>query len=138
MVSFNLTAIIAVPTALGFILMELGRNREAQRQFTALKSMLMVGVGVFMFWIFGYGFAFGDVEDEDFAGDEKFAGDNWSDGNTAKLDWMNAVLLNMLGIVTVFSAAGSLTGRADFHVYMLMSFITMTFIYPFAVAWNWA
>jgi ammonia channel protein AmtB len=122
---------------MGMTLMEFGRNPPAHKRFSVLKTGMMLGLGFFAYWLIGYGLSNGNLKDDEFAGDEKFAGDDWTDGERALDDWFYCLIYGVGGLSSLLFIQGSFIGRMDFHVYLFLCLVYMTVVYPIVVAWSW-
>ena len=94
---------------------------------------MQLGLGCIVWWVLGYGFAFNNVEDNNFIGNERYAGHDWPEGEA----YLLATCYGFVGISVLYIINGAITERVQLPAYILLTFFIMIFFWPVVVAWGW-
>lgn len=97
-----------------------------------VKNFAQFCLGGLGWWLLGFGFSFGNV-DGGYLGKEDFAGEGWYSTITP----LHATTVGFIGISVVYIINCAVTERMQLHIYLLLSFFLMLFVWPVVVAWGW-
>ena len=119
-------------TQVGLSLIEAGLSRPGFSETVLVKNLAQFCLGGLAWWLLGFGFAFGNL-DGGYLGKDQFAGQGWY----ATLSSLHATTVGFIGISVVFIINCAVTERMQMHIYLLLSFVLMLFVWPVVVAWGW-
>ncbi|MBS7528336.1 ammonium transporter [Fusibacter paucivorans] len=116
----------------GFMALETGLTRAKNSINVAIKNMSDFILSIAAFWFFGFGLMFGKSFHGIFGATDffvHFQADDWK----AAFFIFQAVFVGTAATID----SGAVAERAKFSTYLLMSFITSSFIYPIFGHWAW-
>jgi len=86
--------------------------------------------------VLGYGFAFGNVADSEFIGNRNFGGEKWLTERSEN-HGACASFFALCGFFVLFVINGGMSEKVKYHVYVVLAFMIMLFVWPVIVAWSW-
>lgn len=107
--------------------------RASSSETVLVKNAMQLGLGCIVWWILGYGFAFNNVQDNNFIGNERYAGHDWPEGKA----YLLATCYGFMGISVLYIINGAVTERVQLPAYIVLTFFIMIFFWPVVVAWGW-
>lgn len=118
----------------GFAMLESGMIRANHSVSVALKNMLDFGVGTLAFYVVGYGIAYGGGDNAaSFAGNGGFFAANLSIAETPF--WLFQMSFSATSSTIV---SGGVCGRMKVEVYVWVTIVMCTCVYPFVAHWVWS
>lgn len=120
--------------SLGLTMIEQAQVRKKNREFVAIKNMLIFVISMITFFVLGYGLAFGGSTVGIIGGQSDYVGVFTPNGfyHERQLPFYFATSL----IVTIL-ATGSMGERAKLKPLLGYIFMLQILIYPFILCWAW-
>lgn len=121
------------PTQIGLTAIEAGVCRPSSSETVLVKNAVQLGLGCIAWWVLGFGFAFNNVEDNNFIGNERYAGHEWEEG----MHYLMATCYGFVGISVLYIINGAVAERVQLFAHIILAFFIMIFFWPVVVAWGW-
>jgi Amt family ammonium transporter len=108
--------------------------RKKNREFVAIKNMLIFLVGLLTFFVIGYAFAFGDSSVGIIGAQSDYVGVYQANGlyHEREFPWYFATSLIVSLLVT-----GSMSERAKLEPLVGFILVLHTILYPVILSWAW-
>jgi len=131
----TIAAILVFFMQAGFTLVELGFTRSKNSGNIIMKNLMDFTLGGVMFWALGYGIMYGS---------EAVAGGLFRSSPSGQgyfffsaTDWHNLFFQTVFCATAATIVSGAIAGRTKFSVYLILSLVVTTLIYPLSGSWYW-
>ena len=131
----TIAAILVFFMQAGFTLVELGFTRSKNSGNIIMKNLMDFTLGGVMFWALGYGIMYGS---------EAVAGGLFRSSPSGQgyfffsaTDWHNLFFQTVFCATAATIVSGAIAGRTKFSVYLILSVVVTTLIYPISGSWYW-
>src|SRR5690606_4452111 len=131
----TVAAILVFFMQAGFTFVELGFTRSKNSGNIIMKNLMDFTIGAVMFWALGYGIMYGS----DLVAGGLFRSSPSGQGYFFfhATDWYNLFFQTVFCATAATIVSGSIAGRTKFSVYLILSLVVTTLIYPISGSWYW-
>lgn len=131
----TVAAILVFFMQAGFTFVELGFTRSKNSGNIIMKNLMDLALGSIMFWAIGYGIMYGS----DLAAGGLFRSSPSEQGYFffSATDWYNLFFQTVFSATAATIVSGAIAGRTKFSVYLILSLMVTTLIYPISGSWYW-
>ena len=131
----TVAAILVFFMQAGFTFVELGFTRSKNSGNIIMKNLMDFTIGAVMFWALGYGIMYGS----DLVAGGLFRSSPSGQGYFFfhATDWYNLFFQTVFCATAATIVSGSIAGRTKFSVYLVLSLVITTLIYPISGSWYW-
>jgi|ERR1711939_155353 len=123
----------------GFAFLEAGSVRSKNVTNILIKNVLDMFCGAFVYWAVGYAFAYGNTDDVEVNGANRFIGNKFFfsifTDDVFFSDWFFQFVFAATASTIV---SGAVAERTQFGAYLVYSMVITGFVYPVVCHWCWS